>query len=232
MQAAAQKRKQSAKLRITLVRYMNKNQQQIIALAGLFQAMATVDELAQEGQCEEAHLETALNSLFITDPKDTLSVYGDLSKLRTGLEMCYILLGKTSTYKRLNSVRYALAIIHLENKLTKDKDMLNMLGQRLSRAENQIQHFGLTHDNVLASIASIYTDTISTFKLRVQISGQERFLTIDRNAAKIRALLLAGIRAATLWRQLGGHRWHFVLKRKTLAKESAFLLSKASPNPD
>jgi high frequency lysogenization protein len=32
----------------------------------------------------------------------------------------------------------------------------------------------------------------------------------------VRALLLAGIRAAFLWRQLGGRRWKLVLQRRRL----------------
>jgi len=204
---------------------MNKTQQQVIALAGLFQAMEEIDTLAQTGQSNQATLETALKSLFITNPETTLSVYGNLSQLSKGLKQVHKLLEQVDNTKRLNSVRYALAIIHLESKLKKATPMLNELAKRLERAENQTQHFGLLHENVIASIASIYTDTISTFKLRVQISGQESHLTIEHNAAKVRALLLSGIRAAMLWRQLGGHRWHFIFKRKTLAKECTHLLN-------
>ncbi len=36
----------------------------------------------------------------------------------------------------------------------------------------------------------------------------------------IRALLLAGIRAAFLWRQLGGRRWRLLLQRKKLLQAS------------
>ena len=203
---------------------MNKTQQQVLALAGLFQAMSTVDKLAQTGLCETSELETSLSSLFITDPETTLAVYGDLSKLERGLEIVHSLLAKTDTKGQIFPVRYALAIIHLERKLNKDQTMLTTLGQRLDRAQQQVSHFGLLHENVYNSIASIYMDTISTFSLRVQISGQERYLTIDLNAAKIRCLLLAGVRSATLWRQLGGRRWHFVLKRKSLAEECKTLL--------
>lgn len=46
-----------------------------------------------------------------------------------------------------------------------------------------------------------------------------RFLQQPNNAAKIRALLLAGIRSARLWRQLGGHRWQLVFSRSKLLKE-------------
>jgi high frequency lysogenization protein len=44
------------------------------------------------------------------------------------------------------------------------------------------------------------------------------------NAAKIRALLLAGIRAALLWRQAGGDRWKLIFSRSAMQKEAQQLL--------
>jgi high frequency lysogenization protein len=203
---------------------MNNTQQQILALAGLFQAMSAVDAIAQKGQCDSKQLETSLNSLFVTNPETTLSVYGELNKLETGLEVVHDLLAKTNANEHILPIRYALAIVHLERKLNKDESMLNTLGERLDRAQQQVDHFGTCHENVINGIASIYVDTISTFSLRVQISGQERHLSVDLNAARIRCLLLAGVRSAMLWRQLAGRRWHFIFKRKALARECESLL--------
>ena len=205
---------------------MNKTQEQVIALAGLFQAMDAVENIACQGSCDIQTLETALSSLFVANPNNTLEVFGNLSQLKPGLTKVHDLLNKSNTDKRLNAVRYALAIIHLESKLNKQQDMLSTIGQRLERAESQVQHFNLLHENVLESIAAIYLDTISTFQLRVQINGNEQFLSMHQNVAKIRSLLLSGIRAATLWRQVGGHRWHFIFKRAALTKQATFLLSK------
>ena len=38
---------------------------------------------------------------------------------------------------------------------------------------------------------------------------------------EIRALLLAGIRYAWLWRQKGGRRWHLLLRRTTIRRDLA-----------
>jgi len=55
----------------------------------------------------------------------------------------------------------------------------------------------------------------------VRRSGER--LPNDDNAAKIRALLLAGIRAAVLWQQLGGSRWKlFWSRRKYVATAKKF----------
>ncbi|HCE8562539.1 TPA: lysogenization regulator HflD [Pseudomonas aeruginosa] len=116
-------------------------------------------------------------------------------------------------------LRYALAMLTLERQLDKRGDMLDLIGQRLDQVEQQVQHFGLVHENVIASFASIYQDTLSTFRQRIQVHGDMRHLQVSSNAARIRALLLAGIRSARLWRQLGGSRWQMVFSRRRLLNE-------------
>ena len=45
------------------------------------------------------------------------------------------------------------------------------------------------------------------------MTGDPELLRQEGIADSIRALLLGGIRFAWLWHQLGGRRWHLVLKR-------------------
>ncbi|MEE3157932.1 MAG: DUF489 family protein, partial [Pseudomonadota bacterium] len=104
----------------------------------------------------------------------------------------------------------------LQRQLAKRDDMLQVLGQRIAQAEHQVEHFGLLHDNVMASLGSTYQDTISTLRLRIQVHGDMRYLQQPEVANRVRTLLLAGIRSATLWRQLGGHRWQLLLQRRKL----------------
>ncbi len=209
---------------------MNKLEQQVIALSGLFQACSLVDEIARTGRCEQDALETSLSSLFVTNPESTLSVFGSIAKLETGLRQLVELFGESKPESHMHSVRYALAILHLESKLRKTPAMLDEIGSRLERASSQAAHFNLLHENVIASIAAIYADTISTFKLRVQVSGNPNFLQVEQHAAKIRALLLSAIRSATLWHQLGGHRWQLLFKRKAFAKTASQLLATVQAN--
>lgn len=55
--------------------------------------------------------------------------------------------------------------------------------------------------------------------------GDYNYLQQARIANQIRALLLAAIRSATLWRQVGGSRWQLLLQRKILTHEVDRLLS-------
>lgn len=204
---------------------MSQTQEQIIALSGLFQATYAVHDIAKSGRCDDRDLETAINSLFITSPKNSLEVFGDLPRLKHGLDSLMQILDNQQSQRQVEPVRYAMALMHLERQLSKNSDMLNTISERLKHASTQVNHFGTMHENVTEGLASIYTDTISTFKLRIQVAGKPEHLQVPLNAAKIRTLLLAGIRSAMLWRQVGGHRWHFIFKRQGLKKACRTLIS-------
>jgi high frequency lysogenization protein len=62
----------------------------------------------------------------------------------------------------------------------------------------------------------LYQDTLSTLSFRVQVTGNVQHLKTPANADKIRALLLAGVRSAMLWKQLGGKRWQLILQRRQI----------------
>ncbi len=190
--------------------------EQVIALAGIFQAAALVQQIAQSSQYDQVALESSIKSLFISDPETTLSVYGDAYGLDLGFKTLKQVLKKDSGQKNIEIIRYTLSLIHLESKLRKQPEMLNIISKRVDQADGQAKHFSLLHENVIHNLASLYMDTISTFNLRVQVTGNPNHLKVSHNAALIRATLLTGIRSAILWRQTGGRRWHLLLKRKAI----------------
>jgi len=204
---------------------MSNSQNQVIALAGLLQATNLVEQIARSGKCSDQELETSVNSLFAVNPEQTIDVYGDIKQLKRGLEAVKALFSKNSQAKQLDPIRYALAIMHLESKLRKQPKMLRDISKGLEQAKSPAEHFGLLHENTLASLANTYQNTISTLSLRIQVSGEEKYLQMEYNATKIRMLLLASVRAAMLWHQVGGHRWHFIFKRASLAKSTNELLA-------
>ncbi|OED43469.1 lysogenization regulator HflD [Endozoicomonas sp. (ex Bugula neritina AB1)] len=190
--------------------------EQAAALAGLFQAASLVDKLAKTGQLTEEELRPSISSIFVTSPRTVEEVFGSYHDLATGRKVLSAVLNRDSEIIQSDVIRYALGLIHLEKKLGRDKAMLGSLSQRLERAGDQVEHFSLLHDNVISSLGSIYLDTISTFRTRIQVTGDTRYLQSATNANKIRAILLAGIRSAMLWRQCGGSRWQLFMGRKKL----------------
>jgi high frequency lysogenization protein len=77
---------------------------------------------------------------------------------------------------------------------------------------------------VIGNLADTYKQTLSTLSFRIKVAGNPQILQNSHNANKVRALLLAGIRAAILWRQVGGRRWHLLFNRKRYIKDAQGLL--------
>ncbi len=202
---------------------------QTLALAGVCQAANLVQQIAHNGQCSETSLETCIRSLFATDPASTLDVYGgDLADIREGLVTLSSVLSQQSKQQDIEVLRYVLNLIQLEAKLNRSPDMLDVIGSRIDQARHTAGHFGYTHSNLISNLASVYADTISTFRLRIQVSGNPSVLQREENAAKVRALLLAGIRSAVLWRQTGGRRWQLIFNRKKVIEHARQLADKAN----
>ncbi len=200
--------------------------EQVVALAGIFQAAALVQQIAETSQYDKTALEASIKSLFANDPETTLSVYGDVNGIALGLKTLKQALQKKSDREYINIIRYTLSLVQLESKLRKQPEMLNIIGQRVDQAKNQTEHFSILHENVIHNLASLYMDTISTFNLRVQVTGNPNHLNVSHNAALIRASLLTGIRSAILWRQIGGRRWNLIFKRKSIEAVVDRLLSR------
>lgn len=199
---------------------MSPMQEQLLALAGVFQCASLVHKLAQTGQISDASLEHMLGTLMVRDPKTTLDVYGgDDYALREGYRTLQAALLRDSHNLPRESLRYALSMLSLEMQFSKRDDLLQLTGERLEQIERQIGHLGITSEAVISAFAALYQDTISTFNMRIQVHGDMRYLQQEVTAAKIRALLLAGIRSARLWRQLGGHRWQLLFRRRAMLKE-------------
>lgn len=189
---------------------------QVIALAGLVQAISTMDELARTGYLRTPAFETAVNSLFELTPDSAESVFGSVNNLQQGFETLKALLTNPRDSQLTSIAGYSVGILHLQKRFIKKPAMVRTVADRLEKAQHQVRHFGPTHDNVIANLADIYQTTISTFPFRIQVVGEQQYLQQPRVANQVRTLLLAAIRAATLWRQMGGSRWKMLLHKKKL----------------
>jgi high frequency lysogenization protein len=198
-----------------------------IALAGIFQAAALVHQLATTGRINNKDLETAVRSLFSQNPKGVTDVYGEVQSLLTGLERLSNTLKRNPSKEGNEIVRYVMGIVHLQKKLMQQPKMLSLIGTRLEQAQQQADVFEPTHENVIASLADIYTSTLSTFSFRIQVSGDYNYLQQARIGNQIRVLLFSGIRSAILWRQLGGSRLQVIIKRKAIIETTDTLIKQA-----
>ena len=195
-----------------------------LALAGVFQAAWLVREVAHRGSIRPDLFEVSIKSIFETDPADTESVYGGRGNLDIGLKLLRDQLGGRESRRDMEITKYVLTVMHLERKLVRKVALMGRLRSGITRARIQAGHFSFTHDNVVAALADLYINTVSTLTPRIIVSGQHGHLTNPANANKVRALLLAAIRSAVLWRQNGGNRLQLVFKRKQFAWEAGRLM--------
>jgi high frequency lysogenization protein len=202
-------------------------QDQAMALAGVFQAAALVERLAKSGAVPNENLKTTLGSLFEFDPDNVEAVFGGSPDYRFGLSVGISTLKDIFDSKR-RSTRFAdlvgcvVGLIQLARELRKSRDLQDGVGRRLREIHGRLAAAGglltASDDAVIAAIATCYQETLSTLKFRIQVRGDARYLRDPEIAQKIRAVLLAGVRAAMLWHQIGGRRWHLPVFRKRILR--------------
>lgn len=211
---------------------MAKNYYEItLALAGICQAAHLVQQLAHQGQCNTDALRVSLRSLLDLNPQSTLAVYGNNEEnLRPGLETLMAVLNSSSRQGAgAELTRYTLSLMVLERKLNHNKTALDTLGQRISQLDRQLAHYELESETITSAMAGIYVDVISPLGPRIQVTGSPAVLQNTQIQSKVRAALLAGIRSAVLWQQLGGGRLQLMFSRQRLLREAKTILSRLSP---
>lgn len=199
-----------------------------IALAVVVQCAQLVDSLATNGHADDAQIDACIAPLLILDPNNVDEVYPDVSRFSRGLNALQKSLEKNGMKEFGEPIRYVLGMTVLQQQLGKVSSMQSLLRRRLQGLESlQTQNFDTgdqfaitqPQDYDFATLATLYQDTISKLTFRIHVKGDPQHVQNQRVANKIRALLLAGIRSAMLWQQLGGRRWHLFFY-KTQIRES------------
>lgn len=201
-----------------------------LALAALFQAALLVQHVARRGQAADSDIETSLASLFLIDAPSTTAIFGGPESLATGLRTLIARLGPSGNSENLEVTRYVIGLLHLERKLMRNPTMQETLRIGIQRISNQANYFSTTHDNVVAALGELYQATISTLQPRIMVGGEPAYLADSHRAGLIRALLLAGMRAAVLWRQLGGNRLQLLFGRRRVLESAQTLLKQGVDN--
>jgi high frequency lysogenization protein len=192
---------------------------QTIALAGIAQATALVQQLATTGKADQDAMGTSIGSILKIDADSVEDVFGGLSGVKLGLAQLQERISGKGVANP-DQATYAAILMFLEKQLAKRPEMQKTIRTGVEKAQAQAEHFGLLHDNVFANLGDLYYQTISTLLPRIMVNGEQSYLSNPDNVNRIRALLLAGIRAAMLWRQCGGSRWKALFFRKNLQDEA------------
>jgi high frequency lysogenization protein len=200
------------------------NETQVIALAGVFQAAALVRSAATTGSQDAAALEASIASILRIDVDDAAGAFGGLGNLRIGLEALVQQLDRTPG--DIVVAQIAVTVLRVERKLAGRPAMLQTLREGIEAIQRQVDHLGVTHGSVLARLSELYANTLSNLRPRVVVQGNPLYLQQPAQVERIRSTLLAGVRAAVLWRQLGGSQWQLLLKRGQIVMFARGLLSR------
>ena len=202
---------------------LNSLHNQTLALAGIAQACYLVRQQATTGNADPQAMSASIGSLLKIDAPTVDDVFGGIGGLKIGLEQLDRQL-TSRVVANAEQARYAAQLVFLQRQLAKQPTMLSTIRDGIERAQLQAEQYGVMHPNVLANLADLYHSTISKLQPRIMVNGDQQYLGDQGTVNKIRALLLAGIRASLLWRQCGGSRWHFLLFRGRLQGEAQLLL--------
>ncbi|NNM59673.1 MAG: high frequency lysogenization protein HflD [Legionellales bacterium] len=187
----------------------------VLSFAGIHQAAMLVQEVATTGNCNEAAFNVTIGSLFHLDSPDVPSIYGGKEGLRLGLtSLTATLTSQARTVFDKQIARLVLSMIQVERHLQRNPDLLVVLKRKIEYAKNQADFFTETHSTVINTLAKIYEDTIGKLSFKIGIIGKRELLSNPEAMSKIRAILLAGIRSAVLWQQVGGNRWQLIFGRR------------------
>lgn len=200
-----------------------------IALAGIFQASALVNDLATTGICDEEVFNASIQSLFKLDAPNVPAVFDGIEHLKRGFDELLKVFAKNKKERPHPQIsHYTLGLILLQKRLMKNSERLAEIRRRVKHVITQIDYFHGINATIISNLADIYLGTISNLRFRLQIIGKSSHLHNEDIVNKIRAMLLAGIRASTLWQQVGGKRWQLFFARGKLYKMAKTLYAEQS----
>ncbi len=200
-----------------------------LALAGIFQATELVRQAANHGTWSGYAADTCLDSLLAIEADSVEDIYGTPDRLRLGVETLVSVLQGDRHY--IESLRYAVSIMQLENHFHKKTAMQTRIGSELQaiariteeyQGNEELEGYAIC-DLQAEQIAALYSSTISTISPRIVVNGRPQYLQVKRTVHWIRTLLFAGLRSAVLWRQMGGGRFSLMFGRKKMLEQAQTL---------
>jgi high frequency lysogenization protein len=196
-----------------------------LALAGVFQATELVRQAASHGTWSGYAATSCLNSLFVLEADSAPDVYGNTERMRLGVETMLAVLQGENRYA--DALRYAVGLLQIERKFRRSARLQEEIGSRLleiSTMGSELEQHE-REDLQAHEISALYSETISRLSPRIVVSGKPQYLKNQRTVDWVRALLLAGLRSATLWYQLGGGRLELMFGRKNIIRDAQSFLT-------
>ncbi len=187
----------------------------VLALAGMLQALKLVRQIADTGHADGEGERNALDSVFRIDAASAEAVYGGNARsLRGGLLLLRDYFTDRSSDQALPKL--GMSVLQIERRFVADDTVARQVLDGIRRLEGIAERQGSIHPDVISKLGQLYADTISHLRPKVIVQGNPHYLQQADVVAEIRALLLAALRSAVLWRQMGGTMWDFVLRKRAM----------------
>ncbi len=211
----------------------NSDNDKTLALAGLFQATSLVQQLARHGHADEQVFAASVRSIFKLQVDNVADVFGGPSGVMDGLRAVRNRMSGRIEHGDIEAARYSLALMQLQSKVQTSKWRQEALQEGIGLAAQQSpaselpdsDHTREIEADTLEKLADVYSKVISSMSPRIIVQGDQQHLSNSVVVNKVRCGLLAGLRAAYLWHQLGGRRWHILFQRSTYASKADSLLA-------
>ena len=200
---------------------MEKSQRaQTIALAAIWQSALLIQQVAKGKMTDADSMLCLFKGIMATNPSTVFDVYHSLNDIAEGNKVMVHQLSGQTTAKDVEITRYVAGIMSLSKKLLKNNRALGRLKSGLEDIERRLEHFDLLSSSIIQNFADNYSEAVSPIGQKIQVIGNPDILRQPDIQAKVRAMLLAGIRAAILWRQMGGKRRQFLFNRKQILQDA------------
>ena len=129
---------------------------QTLALAGIFQSAALIEQLATGGELSQAAFDCSFDSLFTFDAETTMDVFGNISGLARGLKVLTLYLGGKNQDPGKDVAYYALSMLKLSARLKRDQKMASLILSKLQKIETQAKDFDLGRPTFVSQIDGVY----------------------------------------------------------------------------
>lgn len=205
---------------------LSRAEARVMALAGLVQAVHLALAIARDGQGDSHAYAASLASTLRLQAESAEDVYDGLGQVRSGLRLLIDQL-RGGQQRNPELLRIAGSVLGLERKYSRNAELQDELRQRLRTLAIRHSPEQAGEPDVAVGLAQAYLATISRLTPRIRVPGNPQLLKETDTVNRIRACLLAAIRSAALWRQLGGAGWQLLLQRKGQIETAQRLLGRS-----
>ena len=195
-----------------------------LALAAIFQAGQLVVELAQKSQFDQAALAASARSVLALEQTDTRTILGGAVGVQLGLTTLHTLLRATPSPAHKELIRYTISMAQLSQRLMQSAPAQTIIAKGVVDIQSQFEREQQSSDEFFMAMGKLYQNSLSQLEPKIIVRGAKGRLEGLATVSRVRTALFAGVRAAYLWHQLGGRRWHLMLARKSYVAQAVKLL--------